>query len=60
MLYTIADFPQLQMSLLGEGGLWQMLKKDLLQIVASPYYFNQAKQPELTRTQALSIKPKTL
>lgn len=47
MPYTIADYPQLQMSLLGKGGLWHMFKKDLLQFVASPFYFDQAEQPEL-------------
>lgn len=47
MPYTIADFPQLQKDLLGDGSLWHMLRKDLLQILASPYHFDQAKQPEL-------------
>jgi hypothetical protein len=47
MAYTIADFPQLQTSLLGAGSLWHMLKKDLLQITASPSYFDQATQSDL-------------
>jgi hypothetical protein len=47
MPYTIADYTQLETSLLGVGGLWRMLQKDLLQIIASPFHFDQVKQPEL-------------
>jgi hypothetical protein len=46
-VYTLADLPQVQASLLGFGGLWHMLKKDLLQNLEMPSHFNKTTCPDL-------------
>jgi len=55
MAYTLADFVQLQTDLLGEGGLWHMLRKDLLQQLEMPSHFDQATCPELGCAPNLSV-----
>jgi hypothetical protein len=55
MAYTLADYPQLRASLLGEGGLWHMLRKDLLQQLEMPAHFDQAGRPDLGCAPNLSV-----
>jgi hypothetical protein len=55
MTYTLADYPELRARLLGDGGLWRMLRKDLLQLVEMPAHFDQAKRPDLGCAPNLSV-----
>ena len=55
MAYTIADFDDLRAKLLGRGGLWHMLRKDLLQQLEMPAHFDQATCPELGCAPNLSV-----
>jgi hypothetical protein len=47
MAYTLTDLPQVRASLLGPGGMWHMLRKDLLQNLEMPSHFNKTACPEL-------------
>ncbi len=55
MTYTLSDYPKLRANLLGEGGLWHMLRKDLLQQLEMPAYFDQNKRPDLGCAPNLSV-----
>ena len=47
MANKLAGYPQLRVRLLDEGGLWHMLRKDLLQQLEMPAHFDQAERPDL-------------
>jgi hypothetical protein len=55
MMYTMSDFPALKEAVLGEGGLWPMIKKDLFQMADMPFYFDTINQPELGTGLNLSL-----
>lgn len=55
MTYSHTDIPQLQRAILGEGGLWPMIKKDLFQMVNLPSYFNKEENPNLGTGLNLSV-----
>jgi len=55
MEYTLADLPQLKADLVGNAGLWGMLKKDLRQLVEMPSHFDPSTQPVLGTGLNLSL-----
>jgi hypothetical protein len=54
-MYTFADLSDLQARLLGDGGLWHMLRKDLHQQLELPAHFDPVACPDLGCAPNLSV-----
>src|SRR5262245_23794360 len=55
MPYSMSDLPHLRQLFLGHGGMWHMLRKDLLQIAEMPSHFNKADHPDLASSPNLCL-----